>query len=91
MLAPRREPSAEEIDQLEAEVAAFMARINAHKSQIADLWAQCAPDYWRLRECKRRKREQRLGPALIEKIRRVGETGMLPDEEPKAANEFRRI
>jgi hypothetical protein len=88
MLAPRSEPTDEELDQLEVEVAAFMAQINAHKAEVAALWAQCAPDYWRLRECKRRKREQRLGPTLLAKIRSVGETGELP-EEPKA--EFRRI
>ena len=49
-----------------------------------------APVHARLVEYKCRVREQRLGAAMIEKIRRVGATGELP-EEPKPIPEYRRI
>jgi hypothetical protein len=90
MLAPRSEPSAEEIKAMFTEDAEFEAEIAALKAQIAGVWIKRAPVHARLVEYKRRVREQRLGAAMIEKIRQVGETGTLP-EEPKPIPEYRRI
>jgi hypothetical protein len=81
MLA-RTDPTDEELDRMEKEVADFQEKIAVRKTESAALWALCAPSYWRLREHKRRKREERMGAEMLEKIRRLGETGQL--EEPKA-------
>jgi hypothetical protein len=74
MLAPRSEPSAEEIEAMFTEDAEFEAEIAQLKAQIAGVWIKRAPIHARLVEYKRRCREQRLGAAMIEKIRRVGES-----------------
>jgi hypothetical protein len=72
MLA-RAEPSADEVEAMFREDAQFEAEIAELKAQIAALWVERAPVHARLVEYKRRCREERLGAAMLEKIRRVGE------------------
>jgi hypothetical protein len=79
MLAPRSEPTEQEIEAMFTQDAEFEAEIAELKAQIAGVWIKRAPVHARLVEYKRRCREQRLGAAMIEKIRRVGEMGDLSE------------
>ena len=63
----------DEIDAMLREDAMFAEQIAGLKDQIAALWRERAPVHAQLREYKRKERRRRMGPEMLEKIRKAGE------------------